>query len=139
MSERPFTQHSFQLYLDEQRLMGSRSRVSGALYVPPRPLCPQSHSDALDWVELSGAGTLLAYTVVYVMPQAMIDAGYDRARPYCSGIVELAEGPRVSAQIIGVDTTQPDNIAIGMPLRVAFITRGDSPQRHLAFEPAGEQ
>lgn len=136
MSDLPFTQHSFQSYLDAGKLMGSRCVATGELFVPPRALCPTTLSDEMVWEALSGDARLVAYTVVNIGPSAMIDAGYDRKNPYCTGIVELAEGPRMSAQIIGVDTTQPESIEIGMPLRVTFLNRGDSEVRFLGFSPA---
>lgn len=116
--------------------MGSRCAETGEVFVPPRALCPTTYSDAMEWVELGGEGTLAAFTVVNIGPSAMIEAGYDRAHPYCAGIVELAEGPRISAQIVGVDTTQPEGIAIGSRLRATFVERRGSVHRFLAFEPA---
>ena len=38
----------------------------------------------------------------------MVEEGYDRNNPYCSGAVELVEGPRVVARIEGVDTLHPE-------------------------------
>ena len=135
MSERAFTEHSFQAYLSEGKLMGSRSRATGKIYVPPRPLDPESHSDEMEWVELSGEGELAAFTAVFIGPNAMIEAGYDRQNPYMSGIVKLAEGPFISAQILGLDAAQPAVNAIGTPLTVQFIERGEDTARRtfLAF------
>ena len=67
---------------------------------------------------------------------AMIEAGYDRENPYCVGIVELEDGSRISAQILGVDAAQPERIAIGTLLKVSFIERGTGEQKKtfLAFE-----
>jgi uncharacterized OB-fold protein len=89
------------------------------------------------WVEMSGEGTLLAFTTIHIAPTAMIEAGYDRKNPYCTGIVRLPEGPAVSAQILGVDPTRPQEIEIGMPLQVTFVQRGEGEQARtfLAFEP----
>jgi uncharacterized OB-fold protein len=90
------------------------------------------------WVELSGKGKLAAYTVIAIAPTMMLEAGYGRDHPYCSGVVELEEGPRMSAQITGVDVQAPEKIAVGMALRAAFVARGadDAQQTYLAFEPA---
>ena len=43
----------------------------------------------------------------------MIAEGYGRDNPYCSGVVELDEEPRLAGRIEGVDTTHPENIRIG--------------------------
>jgi uncharacterized OB-fold protein len=90
----------------------------------------------MEWVELSGRGKLVAFTSVYIGTTAMIEAGYDRTKPYVAGIVELEEGPRISAQILGLDGAQPDIDWIGRPLRATFVERGEGEQRraYLAFE-----
>lgn len=135
MSERAFTEESFQQFLSEGKLMGSRNQTTGEVFVPPRPMCPRTYSTEMEWVELSGRGELAAFTAIYVGPMAMVGAGYDRSHPYCSGIVRLVEGPSISAQILGVDAAQPETIAIGTPLRAAFIKReqGKDARTYLAF------
>jgi uncharacterized OB-fold protein len=134
--ERPFTAASFQAFLNEGRLMGSRSRGTGAVFVPPRPIDPGDGGDDMVWVELSGRGKLAAFTAIYIGTSMMIDAGYDRKKPYVAGIVELEEGPRISAQIIGVDGKQPDIHWIGKAVRASMIERGKGEKRraYLAFE-----
>ena len=125
--------NSYYEYLNEARLMGSRCESCSALFVPPRPLCPSCHGTKMAWEEMSGDAELAAFTSVYIAPTAMIDAGYGRTNPYCAGIVELAEGPMVSAQILGVDPEDPASIEVGMPLRATFIDRGEA--SFLGFEP----
>jgi uncharacterized OB-fold protein len=138
MGEREFTGTSFYQFLGENRLMGSRCQSCGVLHLPPRAICPACYGEELGWVELSGEGKLLAFTTVHIAPTAMIEAGYDRNNPYCTGIVELVEGPAISAQILGVDPAKPEEIQLGTPLRVTFVPRGEGDQArtYLAFEPA---
>ena len=133
--ERSFTATSFQAYLNEGKLMGSRCVETGEIFVPPRPLCPHTYSTNMEWVELSGKGKLVTYTAVYVGTTPMVEAGHDRKNPYVSGIVELAEGPRFSAQIAGVDASQPETIRIGQPLEAGFVEFGEGEARyaHLVF------
>lgn len=137
-TDRPFTAASFQAYMNEGKLMGSRNRETGEVFVPPRPIDPGTHGNNMEWVELSGRGTLAAFTSVYIGTSAMIDAGYDRSNPYVAAIVELAEGPRISAQLLEVDGKQPDIAWIGQPVSASFIERGDGDRRraYLAFEMA---
>jgi uncharacterized OB-fold protein len=136
MGDREFAGSSFAQFLGENKLMGSRCESCGALYLPPRALCPACYGAELAWEEMSGEGKLLAFTTVHIAPTAMIEAGYDRTNPYCVGIVQLAEGPAISAQILGVDPARPQEIGIGTPLRVAFVRRGEGEQArtYLAFE-----
>ena len=136
MSDRAFTHNSFQHYLEEHKLMGARCQNCATLYLPPRPLCPHCYCEQLAWEELSGQGSLAAFTAVHIGPRAMIAAGYDRYNPYCSGIVRLEEGPAISAQILGLDVAAPEEIKIGAPLQVTFVDReqGEDKQTILAFE-----
>jgi hypothetical protein len=133
---KPFNGTSFYEFLGENKLMGSRCQSCGALHVPPRPICPACYGEEMVWEEMSGQGQLLAFTVVHIAPTAMIEAGYSRKNPYCAGIVRLAEGPAISAQILGVDPVKPKEIEIGTPLTVTFVQRGEGEQArtYLAFE-----
>jgi uncharacterized OB-fold protein len=137
-TDRGLTTAAFDKFLREHKLMGSRCRACGRLYLPPRPLCPECHSEEMEWAEMSGRGRLLAFTTVYVVPTAMLAAGYGRENPYCVGLVRLEEGPTISAQILGFDPKRPEEIEIGIPLRVAFLERGEGEARrtYLAFQPA---
>jgi uncharacterized OB-fold protein len=87
------------------------------------------------WEQMSGKGQLSAFTCIAIGPAFMRAEGYDRHNPYCSGVVELEEGASVDARIEGVDPKKPENINVGMPLRVKFLHRGEQ-QTYLAFEPA---
>jgi uncharacterized OB-fold protein len=54
------------------------------------------------------------------------------------GIVKTAEGPMISAQILGVNSCDPSSIKIGTKLKVVFIDRGEGETKKtfLGFEPA---
>jgi uncharacterized OB-fold protein len=136
MPEREFNNESFQTYLDEHKLMGSRCSTCGTLYVPPRPLCSNCFGETMTWVEMGGQAKLRAFTVVHIATSAMIEAGYGRDNPYFSGIVKLDEGPSISAQILGADPTQPEQLEIGTPLSAVFVERGEGEEvkSFLAFE-----
>jgi hypothetical protein len=135
MSDRPFTSESFYQFLAERKLMGSRCTSCDGLYLPPRPLCPGCFGEEMEWVEMKGDGQLVAFTTVHIALTAMIEAGYGRNDPYCAGVVALDEGPSISAQILGVDETQPQEITIGTPLHVDFLERGEGDEQRtcLAF------
>jgi len=135
MNESSFTENSFQNYLQNKQLMGAKCQDCGSLFLPPRPMCPQCHGSSMSWQKMTGKGELAAFTAVFIGPNAMIEAGYDRTNPYMSGIVKLAEGPFISAQILGLDAVAPDVDDIGTPLTVQFIERGDGEAKRtfLAF------
>ncbi len=115
---REFNAASFYEYLKEGRLMGVRCTSCGRLSVQPRPLCPACHSDSLDWYQFSGKGQLSTFTCISIVPASMVAKGYGRDNPYCTGVVTLEEGLRISARISGVDASNPQNIRTGMDLVV---------------------
>lgn len=131
-----FTSANFNKFLSEHKLMGTRCTKCGAIYLPPRAICPACHSEELEWIEMSGQGTLAAFSSVFIGPSALQAEGYDRNNPYCAGIVELAEGVKISARVLGVDAKHPANIAIGTPLTVAYLDQGEGEQKKtvLAFK-----
>jgi uncharacterized OB-fold protein len=135
MADQDFTHHTFQAYLSEHRLMGTRCQACGAAYLPPRPMCTRCYSIEMEWAAQPVEGTLMAFTTIHIAPSAMIAAGYGRDHPYCSGIVRLENGLSISAQIVGVEAEQPEAIQIGAPVRVEFLERGegDSKKTVLAF------
>ena len=137
MQERPFSDISYEQFLNEEKLMGSKCKKCGSLFLPPRPICIKCSSHEMEWVEMKGKGKLLAFTCIAVGPPFMMKEGYNRKHPYCTGVVELEEGVRVVARIEGVDTTKPEGIKIGTPLTVEFLHRGEGERRttFLAFKP----
>lgn len=133
--QRPFTAASFNQFLAEEKLMASRCTECGGLYLPPRALCPQCHSEDLAWVEMGGQGKLAAFTSIYIAPTAMNALGFDRTHPYLTGIVELKEGVKISARLLDLDAQKPEEIQIGTPMQVAFLRQGEGEQQKtvLAF------
>lgn len=136
MPEREINYENYQHYLDEKKLMASRCQTCDQLFLPPRPMCSNCYGEEMDWHELSGEGTLSAFTAVHIAPSAMVEAGYGRANPYCVGVVQVEEGPSISAQIFGIDSSIPQEITLGTALKAAFIERGkdDQAQTFLVFE-----
>ena len=139
MSVRPMSDHSFEQFLTEERLMGGRCAACGALFVPPRAVCRTCYAADMEWVEMTGTGVLAGFTCIHIGPPSMAAEGYDRNNPYCTAAVELDEGPRVVARVENIDTLRPETILIGMRLKVSFLHRGDGDDRKtiLAFRPAG--
>ena len=135
-TSRPFTAAAFYQFLSEKKLMGTHCPACKATYLPPRAICPRCLGEDLHWVEVAGAGKLAAFTSIYIAPSFMIEQGFDRNNPYLTGIVELDEGPKISARLVGFDATQPDQVKIGTPLRVTFLEQGEGDEKKtmLAFQ-----
>ena len=137
MEERPFSDISYEQFLNESKLMGSKCKGCGQLYIPPRHFCVECHSGDMEWFEFKGEGELAAYTCIFVGPPWMVEQGYDRKNPYCTGVIVLEEGPRIVARIEGVDASKPEEIKIGTPLTAEFLQRGEGEEvkTSLAFRP----
>jgi uncharacterized OB-fold protein len=54
MENRPFNDTSYEQYLNEARVMGSRCKKCSALALPPRPICVSCYGNEMEWVELKG-------------------------------------------------------------------------------------
>lgn len=94
-----------------------RCTSCGHAYFYPRPVCPSCGSTAVEWFAASGLASLCSYTINYRPPASF-------GEPYAIAVVELAEGPRMMANIVGIANT-PENLVLDMPLRVVFEERGD--------------
>ncbi len=129
MSDMEFTSTAHYNALGEHRLVGSRCKSCGILFFPARPMCPECHGNDMEADELSGKGKLAAYSIIYIAPTAMIQAGYDRKNPYCAAVVNLEEGPSICAQLLGADVAHPETIKIGTPVEATFIDRGEGDAR----------
>ena len=92
------------------RLEGGRCENCGTTLFPVRPVCPQCRSRQVQRIPLSGRGELYSFTTLYHAP-----AAFASQLPYTVGLVRLAEGPLITAQITDVD---PDELYIGMPLEM---------------------
>ena len=112
-----FTAPAFYRYLtEEKRLMGVRCRACGNLAGQARPMCPACHSADIEWHQFSGKARLSTFTCISIVPVYMAAQGFGRDNPYCTGVVTLEEGPRISARISGVDGLNPQSIKTGMDL-----------------------
>ncbi|MFC5746865.1 OB-fold domain-containing protein [Actinomadura rugatobispora] len=83
----------------------------GALRHPPGPMCPSCHSVKRDFVVASGRGEVHSYVVHHHPPVP------GRTPPYVVAVVDLEEGVRIVGNVNGCP---PEDVAIGMPVKLAF-------------------
>jgi uncharacterized OB-fold protein len=90
----------------------------------------------LEWVEFRGNGKLVALTSIVVAPPSMAREGFGRDNPYVVGVVELDEGVRVVARILGGMAKQPETIPVGSSLAAEFLSKGEGTEEStsLAFK-----
>lgn len=102
----------------ERRLVIRKCKACGQLHFMPRHLCPACWSDQLEWVDARGTGTVHSFTVIH----RASDPAFAPLVPYVVALVELDEGPRMMANILGAGAM---DVKIGDPVRVTFEDRGD--------------
>jgi uncharacterized protein len=98
-------------YLAEGQFKLQRSRRSGEYFYYPCAFATGASSDDLEWMEVSGNGTVYSSTTV----RRPNKHGGD----FNSSVVELEEGPRMLTRVLGVE---PEAVKIGMKV-VARIER----------------
>ncbi len=121
-----FTIKAYSDFLNESKIMGSRCRSCGIVYLPPRPICPECGARNQEWTELGSKGTVQAYTVLAVP----LTRFKDRC-PYAVGVVKLDDGPSVSGMILGV--SEGSEISVGARVKAEFVKDGESTA--LCFRP----
>jgi uncharacterized protein len=110
----PFTVEQFYKFLSERKLMAGKCLKCGKIHLPPRPLCGNCFSRDFEWVNVSGNGKLLTYTVINIAP-----AQFQALTPYAVGIVQLENGVKIPGMIQGLKQEQ---LKIGMELLLDFGT-----------------
>ncbi len=128
---RPIPEPENQPFWDAVRdgeLRVQRCSACGTLRHPPRPMCANCQSLEVEWMLLSGAGSVFSYIVSH---QAVHPALVDRV-PFATVMVELDEGPRMVSNLVDVE---PDDITIGLRVRLAPFRLDDDIALPL-FEPA---
>lgn len=100
----------------EERLVIRKCNSCSTLHFMPRYMCPACWSTELEWVPASGRGTVHSYSVVR---RASAPEFADRV-PYVIALIDLEEGPRMMANILGTDALQ---VRIGDAVDVCFEAR----------------
>ena len=138
MEQNDFTIANYNQHISEGKLVASRCGKCEALYLPPRPVCPQCHGTDMGWHELSGKGKVIGFTAITIVPTGMAARGYGRDKPYLSAVVQTEEGPGITAMLDGVDATDPGGVSVGMPVMAGFreVGEGEEAKVSLVFHPA---
>jgi uncharacterized OB-fold protein len=103
----------WRLQSQRYKLIGVECEDCGAKSFPQRQICPQCKSKQVHPYEFKPEGKVYSHTVIYDAP-----TGYEQSIPYAAALVQLDEGPLVTAQLTDVDI---DDVHIDMP--VEMVTR----------------
>ncbi|WP_419722147.1 bifunctional MaoC family dehydratase N-terminal/OB-fold nucleic acid binding domain-containing protein [Rhodococcus globerulus] len=96
----------------ERRLVIQRCSECLSLRHPPGPCCPECNSFSWDEVESTGRGTVYSFVITHHPPHP----GFDL--PLLVALVELDEGARMVANLVGVEH---DQVSIGMPVTIDWL------------------
>lgn len=83
----------------------------------PSHICPECGSDEQVWGPCSGRGTVYSLTIVHRAPSP----AFRKNVPYVVALVDLEEGPRMMANIVGEGRMEA---SIGDAVEVCFEPRG---------------
>lgn len=102
----------------DHQLLIRKCNACAQLHFMPRHVCPHCWSDDLQWVAAEGRGLVHSYTVI----RRASDPRFAALVPYVVALIELAEGPRMMANILGPDALQTQ---IGDAVQLTFEERGE--------------
>lgn len=121
---------------ERPRLLGSRCPSCGEHFFPRRVVCARCLAEGCEDIELGPTGTLWTWTFVHVPLFAKKDA---KVSAYGVGQVDLPEGPRVQAILVG----GPEDFSIGMDLELDLETLGEDRDGNevviFRFRPVGAE
>ena len=104
---------SWREFPQRYRLEAARCEGCEKVLYPPRVVCPGCGGRNFETTVLPREGKVVTYTVVRVPP-----AGFTEQTPLPIAIVELEGGVRLMVQV--GDLADPNELEIGMPLRLEF-------------------
>ncbi len=110
------------------RLVAQRCADCGRLRHPPRPMCPECHSLAVEVAELSGRGTVYSYEFLHHPQHPAFEY------PVTAVLVDLDEGIRL---VSNLTDCEKDDVRIGLPVEVHFVPAGPDGATIPVFHPAG--
>lgn len=86
----------------------------GTVRYPISPVCHKCFSSRTEWSKLSGRGRVSVFVTVV---EATGSPAWAKDLPYNVALVDLEEGPRVTANIVGIKNEKVYN---GMPVEAVF-------------------
>ena len=108
--------------LAQGRFLTTRGTRSKRLTFPPKQISPHDWNEPIEWVELSGKGSLYSWTTMYAVP-----AAFQFEAPYRVCVVDLEEGIRVTTRLLGNESAPLDQpvelVAICYPNAHLFAAR----------------
>ena len=122
----------FFLALEDGKFLATRCASCNSTWTPPRPACPNCLQPT-QWVELSGKGELISWSVLHYAPKMLAE---HLQTPYVLAYVKMEGADTLFAHLLR-NADDLDALYHGMPVQVIY-TDADvaHPIMLMAFEPA---
>jgi len=114
-------------YLDQDRVTGTRCKVCGKVFFPPRADCYACLSSDMEWFDVSGKGKLLTYSKLEFAP-----IGFGDDLPYAIALLDYGDY-KVFGRIAG--DVPEDEIKVGMEMTTQ-VNRLPNGQLNYVFQKA---
>jgi len=88
-------------------------KACDAKHFLPRHHCPKCWSPDLAWIKASGVGSVYSFSIIHRAP----DEAFLTKVPFVIALVDLIEGPRMLANIIGIGSLET---SVGDEVKVTF-------------------
>jgi uncharacterized OB-fold protein len=117
---------------DDQKIIAPRCGTCGKVFMPPRKVCPACFTENTEWVDVSGEGTLVSFSVARRRLEAI---PADKKLPVIWGLVRLDGAD--TALLHYLDEVDPGDVRIGMRVKAVFAGQRTGTIRDIShFKPA---
>ena len=82
------------VYRKPSTLTANKCKNCNKIFFPKQKICSECFYNYLEDIQLSGNGTVLTFTKIHTPP-----SGFETQTPYFIAIIQLYEGPKITAQI----------------------------------------
>lgn len=100
--------------LTEGRLTYQKCKQCGNGWLPARSECPKCLQADWAWENASGDAKLISWVVYH----RSFNPAFNDRLPYTAAVVELAEGPRMTSNIVGV--ADPEKLKVDQRLKLTI-------------------
>ena len=98
---------------ENAKIMGTKCRKCGKIYVPPKIYCEECFEKIEDWVEVGNKGTVYTYTIAY-----LDEHGEKLEKPVVYAFIKFKNA--FGGLIHKLGEVEPENVRIGMPVEAVF-------------------
>jgi len=109
-------EQQFKSYLSQGKFMIQRSKSLNKFFFHPRVAFPGTGERDLEWVEVSGKGTVHSTSCNRRLPE--------KGGDFNVSLITLDEGPRMMARVEGID---PDKVEIGQRVKARITSLKGEP------------